>query len=91
MTSAIILPAVGTQHSISSDKRFARDRLPLVGARICLRSRSIKHFQQVSRLCPHARVHVHFATLNMVVQVITEHMEQVDRVVTRGRTRVPWK
>lgn len=83
------LPSAATQHSISSHKSSARDGLALGGARGGVRARAVEHLEQVAGLGAHARVHVHLGALDVVVQVVAEHVQQVDGVVARRRARVP--
>lgn len=68
---------------------YWRDSLALGGARGVLGTRAVEHLEQVAGLGAHARVHVHLGALDVVVQVVAEHVQQVDRVVAGRRARVP--
>lgn len=44
----------------------------------------VEHLEQIAGLGPHARVDVRFRALDVVVQVVPEHVDQVDCVLPGG-------
>lgn len=56
-----------------------------------LRSRTIQHLQEVGRFGTHSRVKIDFGAFDVIVKVVSERMNQVDRVVSRLLIRVSWE
>jgi hypothetical protein len=59
--------------------------------RFGLRFGSVEDLEEVSRLCPHTRVDVRLGALDVVVQVVSEEVNQVNRVVAGLLVRVTWE
>ena len=51
---------------------------------------TVQHLQEVGCLRPHSLVHVSFRALKVVMQIVAQHADQVDGVVTRLLIRMPW-
>ena len=51
--------------------------------------RALEDLQEVGALGAHAQVHVRLAAFDVVVQVVAERVQHVDRVGRRRRRRVP--
>ena len=62
------------------------DRFLLGG--LCFWSRPVQHLQNLGGFGPHARVDVGFGALDVVVQIVPEHVDQVDGVVAGGAVGV---
>lgn len=56
-----------------------------------LRPGSVEYLEEVGRLGSHARMYVRLGTLDVIVQVMSEHVDQVNRVVTCGSACMTWK
>ena len=52
---------------------------------------SVQDLEEVGGLCPHSRVDVRLGALDVVVQVVPEEVNQVNRVVTGLLVRVTWE
>ena len=71
--------------------RGANERAPCNGLlfdRFGLRTRPIENFEEIGGFGPHARMNVSFATFNVVMQVVAEQVDQIDRVVPHVLIRV---
>lgn len=64
---------------LSSTTGYLRDSLLLSIFR--LRPRSVQHLEEIRRLGAHSGVDVDFTALNVVVQVVSKHVYQVDGIV----------
>lgn len=56
-----------------------------------LRSSSIQHLEKIRCLGTHSGVDVHFTALNVVVQIVSKHVYQVDGIVASFPVSVTWK
>lgn len=68
---------------------YLRDSLFLSILR--LRSRSVQHLKEIGRLGTHSGVDVNFTALDVIVQIVSKHVYQVDGVVASLPVCVTWK
>lgn len=43
---------------------------------------SVQHLEEIRSFCTHPTVNVRLGTLNVIVQIVSEHMDQIDRVIS---------
>lgn len=56
-----------------------------------LRSRSVQHLEEVGSLGAHSRMNINLTALDVIVQIVSEHVYQIDGVVARLPIGVTWE